>query len=259
MRRWASCPRLAAWRLARARPCHIAPTCGRRWSFFISGACSEHAQKSTRITSQQRWRNRCVFPRYLHQQVQDRKPPVNEHKRVLFTVITLPQAALPLGSSACNHASESLDTGSAGLIASGANNGRSHSGRVSRLVPFVVALRQHGRATGCQPVSERVPTALPGRRRTFLMAAYSMNGPSDHFPGKPGFRWKPSVHSLCRPQESHPVWSFPQKHRSRSRRTSTATRVTPRVTRDTLPDISSTQPRAQSHADTRRLRRDPGG
>ena len=81
------------------------------------------------------------------------------------------------------------------------------------------------------------------------MAAYSMNGPSDHFPGKPGFRWKPSVHSLCRPQESHPVWSFPQKHRSRSRRTSTAARVTPWVTRDTLPDISSTQPRAQSHAD----------
>lgn len=110
---------------------------------------SEHAQKSTRITSQQRWRNRCVFPRYLHQQVQDRKPPVMEHKRVLFTVIALPQAALPLGSSACNHTSESLDTLSAGLIASGANNGRSHSGRVSRLVPFVVALRQHGRATGC--------------------------------------------------------------------------------------------------------------
>ena len=90
-----------------------------------------------------------MFPRYLHQQVQDRKPPVMEHKRVLFTVIALPQAALPLGSSACNHTSESLDTLSAGLIASGEHNGRSHSGRVSRLVPFVVALRQHGRATGC--------------------------------------------------------------------------------------------------------------
>jgi hypothetical protein len=90
-----------------------------------------------------------VFPHYLHQQVQDRKPPVKEHKRVLFTVIALPQAALPLGNSACNHTSESLDTLSAGLIASGENNGRSHSGRVSRLVPFVVASRQHGRATGC--------------------------------------------------------------------------------------------------------------
>lgn len=84
---------------------------------------------------------------------------------MLFTVITLSQATLPLGSSACNHASESLDTGSAGPIASGANNGRSHSSQVSRLVPFVVALRLHGRMIGCQPIGERVPTALPGRRR----------------------------------------------------------------------------------------------
>ena len=35
---------------------------------------------------------------------------------------------------------------------------------VSRLVPFVVALRRLGRVTGCQPVGQRVPTALPGRR-----------------------------------------------------------------------------------------------
>jgi hypothetical protein len=35
---------------------------------------------------------------------------------------------------------------------------------VSRLVPFVVALRAVRRVTGCQPVGQRVPTALPGRR-----------------------------------------------------------------------------------------------
>ena len=151
-------------RLARARCASRVAAVGAGPSLFQVRAVAR--TETTHRTLQQHWKLRCVFPRSLHQEVQDRKPPVNEHKRVLFSVITLPQAALPLGRSACNHASESLDTGSAGLIASGANNRRSHSGRVSRLVPFVVALRQHGRATGCQPVSERIPTALPGRRRT---------------------------------------------------------------------------------------------
>jgi len=152
-----------------------------------------------------------VLKESLHQQVQVKKTSGEGHIRVPFTVITSSQTELPLGSPACHHASESLDTSPAGPMASGADFGRSHSGQVRRLVPFVVALRQHRRMTGCQPVGKRVPTALPGRRRA--------NSP-------------------------YPVWSFPQNHRSRSRRTPTAARVTPRVTRDTLPDISSTQPRA---------------
>ena len=121
------------------------PPSGRRWSFFISGACSRTHKNNTHNLSATLEKSLRISS-FLHQEVQDRKPPVNEHTRVLFTVITLPQAALPLGSSACNHASESLDTGSTGPIASGANHGRSHSGQVSRLVPFVVALRQSMRA-----------------------------------------------------------------------------------------------------------------
>ena len=54
----------------------------------------------------------------LHPQVHRTKPAVNEHIRVAFTVVTLSQAKLPLEGLADDHISESLDTGSADLMAS---------------------------------------------------------------------------------------------------------------------------------------------
>ena len=159
--RWASCPRRGQQTLAHARRVSNVPVVGAGPSLLQVRATAR--TKTTRRTSQQRLGNGCAPFLFPHQEVQIEKPPVNEHTRVLFTVITLSQAALPLGRSACHHASESLNTDSAGPIASGAHHGQSHSGQVIRLVPFVVALRSNGRMTGCQPTGERVSTALPSR------------------------------------------------------------------------------------------------
>ena len=112
VRQRASCPRRGHPKPPNARcACRFAAV-GAGPSLFQVRAVAR--KKTTCRTLQHYCRKRYVIPRCPHQQVQDRKPRVNEHKRVLFTVITLPQAALPLGNSACNHASESLDTGSAG-------------------------------------------------------------------------------------------------------------------------------------------------